>query len=478
MISHAVVVDPNCADSLKHSNHVGNILAERVNRQKAVLFVADELSENILDGYVRAVKSKGLAFVLLIQQKDALRSMEEIKLRNPKHVFHQIDHVEVYDNLWIEELLRKSQLLAMNYDFVAVLESEDHVTVESTLVAQSFGLPNIGLKSATIARNKYAQRRLLADTPWGVRFDIHRFDALHNVSLPAKGVIKPIDWGASTNVVLWHQPQDKEKLLGLIQPSIPQQYFLVEELIEGPEYSLEAWIQDGRILNSNVVQKQTQAPGVIERPVEIGHKVNASEITNELKDELQRLLHIVVERTGVENTMIHLEFKIDSAGRPRVMEWANRNPGDRIMDLYQYAGFSPYLQLLETRLGGDSRRTLEETPIHFSRDVEQWYYSIAPGFTFSKEKLLQMPWVSLNVREPNYGGYTKLLSGVQIEGLDDLRVHELSVLRLSAAENEEILDSHSRHYSVVVSFASGASRDARESLRKFIESNFMVRHER
>jgi biotin carboxylase len=103
---------------------------------------------------------------------------------------------------------------------------------------------------------------------------------------------------------------------------------LVERLVEGPEYSWEALVQDGKVWLANVTVKQTNGPPHF---VEVGHRLGLP-----LDAALERGAHAlgadVVAALGMSSGIAHLEFRWTEAG-PVVMEVAVRTPGDFLMDL-------------------------------------------------------------------------------------------------------------------------------------------------
>lgn len=105
---------------------------------------------------------------------------------------------------------------------------------------------------------------------------------------------------------------------------------LVEQWIEGPEYSVEAFSFDGRHVVVAVTEKTT-APGF----VELGHtqpaRIPAAEEAV-LIDAATTFLDAIGQKHGAS----HTEIKLGPDG-PKVIEGHNRIGGDRIVDLLEAA---------------------------------------------------------------------------------------------------------------------------------------------
>ncbi|WP_217254030.1 ATP-grasp domain-containing protein [Streptomyces sp. AC602_WCS936] len=129
--------------------------------------------------------------------------------------------------------------------------------------------------------------------------------------------------------------------------------FLMEEYIDGPEYSVEAFTFAGRHVVVAITEKLTDA-----NFVERGHLIPAR-----LDESAERTVEAAVveflDAVGVKEGPSHTELRLSSRG-PRVIESHNRPGGDRIRDLveavygfdfelYSVAGTSGALPALDAR---------------------------------------------------------------------------------------------------------------------------------
>ncbi|MFJ4230564.1 ATP-grasp domain-containing protein [Cellulosimicrobium cellulans] len=203
--------------------------------------------------------------------------------------------------------------------------SEDHV-VPAALIATERGLPGPGLHAALVSRDKSLQRSLfqvagICQPRWVHTSETE--EALAWLADHDRAVAKPVDRGGSSGVrlvtsaaelVAWHEAE---------QPGT----FLLEEFVQGPEFSVELLVREGTVLFANVTAKATTRPPVF---VETGHTAPA-DISVDLWSTLVSAGTDVVGALGMATGIAHVELRASHQG-PAVMEVAVRTPGDHIME--------------------------------------------------------------------------------------------------------------------------------------------------
>jgi len=151
-------------------------------------------------------------------------------------------------------------------------------------------------------------------------------------------VLKPVDGTGSRGVVridgphqaegAWQRAQGLRGRTDLAMAKFyPVDRFIVEEYIDGPEYSAETFSFDGNHVIVSFTDKLTD--GV----VEVGHAQPAALSQQDeavLEDYIVRYLQAMGLRDGVS----HVEVKLSARG-PRIIEGHDRVAGDRVMDLVQ-----------------------------------------------------------------------------------------------------------------------------------------------
>jgi biotin carboxylase len=161
----------------------------------------------------------------------------------------------------------------------------------------------------------------------------------HWAAIPFPVIVKPVDGAASYFVSRCENVDDVLRIL----PSILghrrsgatglafRGQALVEELVPGPEYSMECLVEAGRLRAVFSVEKFVSPFPSCD---EVGH-LCAQVLDARVLDRLGRQVDKVISAFGVEHTVLHVEFKLPSDGVPRIIEVGNRVAGDRISELVE-----------------------------------------------------------------------------------------------------------------------------------------------
>nr|WP_250886756.1 ATP-grasp domain-containing protein [Bacillus sp. SM2101] len=323
---------------------------------------------------------------------------------------------------------------------------DERWVIDSAILANYFNVPSVGLQAAVISRNKEKQRELVKETPWGVHSQKLSISQLKTTELPKSGVIKPIDKYGSVNVVIWSNKEQGQEVLNSIDLEDTSQIYLLEDRIDGQEYSIESWVQNGTIVYSSITKKETLSSNGIEFPVEVGHEVHFTNLPEELMNEVEKMNEFVIRESKIKNAIVHLEFKVNHQGIPKIMEWSVRNPGDRIMDLYLYAGaVNPYDLYVQVALGENVDNI--DTP---KKKVFQKYLTLEIGSKFERPYDPENPivyWPS----HPEYQGFVRKEQGIKFSDNQEIYLYEIGILIQHGHEIKAVTDSLSRHIYVVYS---------------------------
>jgi biotin carboxylase len=111
------------------------------------------------------------------------------------------------------------------------------------------------------------------------------------------------------------------------------QGFLVEEYVEGPEYSIECFMNAGECIFQSITKK---GKGMLPFFVELEHTVPACMDEKE-RNEINEFARNVLLSVGITDGPVHLEFVASKDG-PVVIEYGTRPPGGRITRLLNLAG--------------------------------------------------------------------------------------------------------------------------------------------
>jgi biotin carboxylase len=200
-------------------------------------------------------------------------------------------------------------------------------------------------------------------------------------------VLKPANRQASVGTKILFDPAEVDEAWtectlqdeGVFVPGrgLPLQ-MLVEQYVQGEEFSVEMVVRDGRPQFGNVTAK-TVYPGP--RPVELGHTVPADlppAQTERLLAETERVLDAV----GFGSGFVHCEW-IVSGGTPYLVECAGRMPGDGIVELIRKAWQFDVVQLYLAAMEG--RPFTEDIPQEAPAGAAVWFLHVEPGEVVSVE---------------------------------------------------------------------------------------------
>jgi hypothetical protein len=208
------------------------------------------------------------------------------------------------------------------------------------------GLGGTGHEVSHRLRDKWVMRRHLAamgQTTIGAalvddRASIAAFGAGHGYPF----IVKPTDMTAGWGVLPVAGPDDVERVWGDVERRratgvtrgttlFEIQDFLMEEYVDGPEYSIEAFSFAGRHVVVAVTEKLVDPV----RFVELGHTLPAR-IDRSLERRVVAAVKRFLDVMGLRDGPSHTEVRIGPRG-PVVIESHNRIGGDRIRDLVQAA---------------------------------------------------------------------------------------------------------------------------------------------
>jgi cysteine synthase A len=197
----------------------------------------------------------------------------------------------------------------------------------AALLADRLDLPGPSLHAAVISRDKALQRGL---------FSVAGVQQPEYLAVPALAgarewvagrfpvVVKPLSSAGSMGVELVAGAAEFEAACAR-RTDGP---LLAETAIEGPEYSWEAFVENGQVWLSHITAKETTGPPYF---VEVSHR-GGVRFTGDTARQVDRMTAAVLAAMGMRTGIVHLEFRLAECG-PVLMEVAVRTPGDYIMEL-------------------------------------------------------------------------------------------------------------------------------------------------
>lgn len=206
-----------------------------------------------------------------------------------------------------------------------VTAATDKPLVMMARVAEKYGFPFYSIETAQWSTDKYQmkQRFLEGGVPCARGRLIAKVEEADDLYYPL--IVKPRDNSGSRGVKLC---LNKEELQEAMQEALQYSHLdtvLVEEYIEGQEYSIEGLHYNGK---SEVIQFTEKTTTEFPYNVELAHKQPAN-LMEEQKNDIRELVSKIANCMHFENCPSHTELKINERGI-FIIETSPRLGGDYI----------------------------------------------------------------------------------------------------------------------------------------------------
>lgn len=207
--------------------------------------------------------------------------------------------------------------------------ASDLATITVNYVAENLGLPCNKTKYSSIQTNKYDMRSALSnngiDCPKFIRVS-KDFDkkSLNGFCYPV--IVKPTDRSGSRSITKLDSINGIYKAVADACQSSFENKAIIEEYIEGEEYSMETITQNGVHHYLATTKKfTTGSPHFIET----GH-MQPSGLSDTTIEKAKSTIFKALTALHIENSAGHSEFKIDKNGKIKIIEIGARMGGDCI----------------------------------------------------------------------------------------------------------------------------------------------------
>ena len=229
-----------------------------------------------------------------------------------------------------------------------VTAATDKPLVMMARIAEKYGFPFYSVETAqwSTAKFQMKQRFELGDVPHArgrlVKSVVETADMVYPV------IVKPRDNSGSRGVKLCRTKEELEQSMAEALEYSKLDSVLVEEFIEGPEYSIEGLHYDG---TSEVIQFTEKKTTEFPYNVELGH-IQPANISEKNKQKIREIVAKIGKALRFENCPSHTELKINERGI-FVIETSPRLGGDYITSTLTplSTGINMEDQLLHIALG-------------------------------------------------------------------------------------------------------------------------------
>ena len=229
-----------------------------------------------------------------------------------------------------------------------VTAATDKPLVMMAKIAEKYGFPFFSVDTARWSTDKFLmkERFEFGGIPHARGRLVSQVEDAEGLVYPV--IVKPRDNSGSRGVKLCRNQEDLKTSIAEALDNSHMDSVLVEEFIEGPEYSIEGLHYDG---TSEVIQFTEKKTTDFPYNVELGHKQPAL-LTDEQKDAIRKIVAKIGSALRFENCPSHTELKINDRG-VFVIETSPRLGGDFITSTLVplSAGINMEDQLLNIALG-------------------------------------------------------------------------------------------------------------------------------
>lgn len=230
-----------------------------------------------------------------------------------------------------------------------VTAATDKPLVMMARIAEKYGFPFYSVETAQWSTDKFQmkQRFMEGGVPCAKGRLVKSVEEVEDFEYPV--IIKPRDNSGSRGVKLCRSKEELETSMSEAFEVSKLDTVLVEEFIEGPEYSIEGLHYDGK---AEVIQFTEKKTTEFPYNVELGHKQPAN-LTEEQRKEILDIVAKIGKALKFKNCPSHTELKINNRGI-FVIETSPRLGGDYITSTLVplSTGINMEDQLLQIALGG------------------------------------------------------------------------------------------------------------------------------
>lgn len=206
-----------------------------------------------------------------------------------------------------------------------VTAATDKPLVMMARVAEKYGFPFYSVETAQWSTDKFQmkQRFMEGGVPCAKGRLVKSVSEVEDFEYPV--IIKPRDNSGSRGVKLCRSKEELEASMSEAFEVSKLDTVLVEEFIEGPEYSIESLHYDGK---SEVIQFTEKKTTEFPYNVELGH-IQPANISEDIKQQIREIVARIGRALHFENCPSHTELKINERG-VFVIETSPRLGGDYI----------------------------------------------------------------------------------------------------------------------------------------------------
>ena len=239
--------------------------------------------------------------------------------------------------------------------------TSDFAAPVADFVARNMGLACNPQEAEVLARDKYRMRTAFKKaglyTPHFVKTDKNA--DLTGFTFPV--IVKPTDAWSSKGITRVDCEKDIESAIAYAAQYSTDNCAIIEEFMEGPEYSAECICYNGESCVLAFTQKETTG---YPHYVETGHKQPA-DISESVRERAKAVIAKALSALQIRNGAAHAEFKVLPSGEIGIIEIGARMGGDYIGTyLTKLSTGTDYVKMvIDVALGKKPDFSVVQTPV-------------------------------------------------------------------------------------------------------------------
>lgn len=266
-------------------------------------------------------------------------------------------HIDLKDS---EAILRAAEREAGDAGLHGVFTVGTDFSYPVARVADALGLPGVGVEAARRASDKVLMRRSLAEA--GIA--VPRFLELDHEAAPWRvaeegmlpAVVKPVDNMGARGVRRVDSVDELPGAVAAARAHSRSGRVIVEELIDGVEYSIDALVDQGRVYVTGVADRHVHFPPYF---IELGHTMPAA-LSDAERHALEAGFRAAVEALGMRTGAAKGDLFLSSTGEVVIGELAARLSGGYMSGwTYPYATGIPLVEKAMRLAVGDAPGVLQ-----------------------------------------------------------------------------------------------------------------------
>ncbi len=207
----------------------------------------------------------------------------------------------------------------------------DFSVLTMSRIASEMGLPGINYKSAKLIKNKAAVRKCLFEAhadDTGYSFEIDSLEQIPEVQQKVKYPImmKPVDGSGSRGASKVERKEDFVKACEFAMLGSISHRAVAEPFVEGKEYGVESFVDNGIIHVLGIMQKDMTKPPYY---AELGHAM-PSGLSDEMESKVKACVRKALIALDVNHGSVNMDLLIGKKGDVHIVDVGARMGGNLI----------------------------------------------------------------------------------------------------------------------------------------------------